>query len=75
MITGLLDRRTTQRAKDELFVPHLLVDVGVERVNFDSSTLPLPDGHNILVKALHKLRPGVCECCLEAGLLHISTLS
>lgn len=52
MITAV-DRRTTQRAKDEQFVPHLLVDVGVERVNFDSSTLPLPDGHNIFVKAQH----------------------
>ena len=42
------------------------MDVGLERVNFESHAFFFSDRH-IFVKALHKLRPGVHECGLEAG--------
>lgn len=42
-----------------IVVPHLLVDVGLERVNFVSHTFFFSDSRNIFVMAPLKLRPGV----------------
>lgn len=44
------------------------MDVGLERVNFESHTFSLSGSHNIFMKALHKLRPGAHQYCLEARL-------
>lgn len=40
----------------------------MERVNFGSNTFSPSGSHNIFVKTLHKLRPGVHEYRLEEGL-------